>query len=45
MRRGDGGHQILGEREVGLRSKTGLGTDREKGAKRRLVVVTCEKMK
>ena len=25
MRRGDGGHQILGEREVGLRSKTGLG--------------------
>lgn len=32
--RGDGGHQILGEREVGVRSKTGLGADREKGAKR-----------
>lgn len=44
MRNRDGGHQILGIEDVGVRSKTGLGEDREKGAKRRVVVV-CENVK
>lgn len=35
------GIKTLGGRKAGVRSKTGLGADREKGAKRGVVVV-CE---